>query len=877
MGGARSGQARAVGASPERLHGRSPLLTAGLVALTSARPLVVLGAPGSGRTAVLRSVAARWEDTGGRARHLAGREVVAGVPLAPAAPLVAEAGLVDCAPIEVFTRLPVWVAEQQLLIVLDDVDVADRATAVLATQLVRAGVCVALSAQSDAAIPHGLQDALLGAGGELLTLDPLNIDEIAALAADHLGDELSVQSLARTVVASGGLPERVLELVEAGRDGAVSSDAGIQLSARVLTDVLRTRVESLLTPLAPEPRATAELVSAAGTFPERYADMAAADQSVVAGLLVRSVARSGEVLLSPADEVVRAAVLESMGSHRARTARGRARDLLRDVDPNAPEALARRALLCVTDAVPVPSADLLASAIHLLALGRYEEARQLIEASSEVDTAEYFLLRGRARAATGAPDAAAEDLGAAAARAGADLLPEIGHELGVLHAVRRGDAARAVREVSALADRLDTDRAQRLHADLVKWRLMSGEPAGVPTTPESAATSEAREQVELVGVAMIEAMIASMDGPVEQAREVVDHALGVVRTASVTPPHAEELLTLSHYLTTGFEGRLDEAHVLAMSLRDEALLHQRPAVGLWEFAAAELGMQAGNLFHSRALARRAVRHLAWQDFTGVLESARALTAVLEARCGDPAEALRIQRQLPPHAAQDVKVDLHLARLAVTLNPDAERVRALARVGHRAMAESHSHFGLLAVDEALILTPDPLERRTHVELLESNADRSPFFLALAVRGRAFHERDVRALEVAADDLLAVGCRGRALHSFQTAATWHLARGAREAARRLQERASTLTASGVHAWPTAPQPSELSARELEIARLAMGRARSREIAETLQLSVRTVDNHLSKIFRKLGVSSRGELAEALADRPVAAVDRPTMPAE
>jgi len=45
------------------------------------------------------------------------------------------------------------------------------------------------------------------------------------------------------------------------------------------------------------------------------------------------------------------------------------------------------------------------------------------------------------------------------------------------------------------------------------------------------------------------------------------------------------------------------------------------------------------------------------------------------------------------------------------------------------------------------------------------------------------------------------------------------------------------------------------------LAAGGSTSREIADSLFLSVRTVDNHLQRVYTKLGVTGRNELADAL----------------
>jgi DNA-binding CsgD family transcriptional regulator len=79
------------------------------------------------------------------------------------------------------------------------------------------------------------------------------------------------------------------------------------------------------------------------------------------------------------------------------------------------------------------------------------------------------------------------------------------------------------------------------------------------------------------------------------------------------------------------------------------------------------------------------------------------------------------------------------------------------------------------------------------------------------------------------------------------------------------APELERTGVHR--TAGR--ELSAAERRVADLAASGATNKEIAAALFMSVKTVEAHLSRIYRKLDVRSRTELASHVS--PTAATSR------
>ncbi|MCE0768534.1 helix-turn-helix transcriptional regulator, partial [Pseudonocardia kujensis] len=142
---------------------------------------------------------------------------------------------------------------------------------------------------------------------------------------------------------------------------------------------------------------------------------------------------------------------------------------------------------------------------------------------------------------------------------------------------------------------------------------------------------------------------------------------------------------------------------------------------------------------------------------------------------------------------------------------------------------------------------------------------PIALAYARHARALAAGDARALGEVADVFAGHGMLLLAAEVAAQAARLHELAG--------RKRASRLTATRARQWAgrcegaaTPPLASlgaagVLTSRESEIAALAAAGMTSKAIAAQLMVSVRTVDNVLHGIYRKLGVPGRRELGVAL----------------
>jgi DNA-binding CsgD family transcriptional regulator len=158
------------------------------------------------------------------------------------------------------------------------------------------------------------------------------------------------------------------------------------------------------------------------------------------------------------------------------------------------------------------------------------------------------------------------------------------------------------------------------------------------------------------------------------------------------------------------------------------------------------------------------------------------------------------------------------------------------------------------------------------VLAAEVPESPFIATLAAHAAALAASAASRLEAAGAAFEGFGASLLAAEAFlAAAAAYRLAGGAR-AASAMTRRASELAAvcgdvrtPGLSLTTSLGTANErLTRREREVAAMAAAGASSREIAERLVLSVRTVDNHLQNVYGKLGVTRRDELARVLSNQ-------------
>lgn len=332
-------------------------------------------------------------------------------------------------------------------------------------------------------------------------------------------------------------------------------------------------------------------------------------------------------------------------------------------------------------------------------------------------------------------------------------------------------------------------------------------------------------------------------------------ALAVEMRSSL--PLALDQLTHNRVLWLRFVD-LEQARRVAQESYERSL-REGGASGMWSGTLGWLAIQAGDLDAAIGLMERTESEIARFDPFQQLHIARSIRAFAHAVRGEHDTARAWLREAGSPEAMEPRSRVWSDRAhAWALTDDPEKAASVAaEAGERAEAATIMTWGAAALYHDAVRMD---HAHLSVEALARIASRTtaPIIGLMADHARAAVERDSKRLALLADAFLA---RGSPLFAAEV-----LAQAAQSAGATATERAR-MGARGAHlasACPDAATPllarlaSPLSDREWEVARLASSGAHSREIAARLVISVRTVDNHLAAVYRKLGVSGREELS-------------------
>jgi DNA-binding CsgD family transcriptional regulator len=259
---------------------------------------------------------------------------------------------------------------------------------------------------------------------------------------------------------------------------------------------------------------------------------------------------------------------------------------------------------------------------------------------------------------------------------------------------------------------------------------------------------------------------------------------------------------------------------------------------------------------------RELRHPAARWGFGALASAQALTGELDAAEATYAE---VDAEPPtPVRVFDPEIDRGRASIAAQRGERTRAREILVDAADR--AEAGGAFGIAAA--AL----HDLARLGETRLAASRLDAiAPHVDGDYMNARLEHVHalladDADRLDAVSDAFERIGALLLASEAASSAGAMHRHAAMRRKATGSAQRAAALLAECEGARPFGVEPEvpgvSLTRREREVAELAANNLTSREIAEKLFVSTRTVENHLQRAYEKLGVRGRRELRQALA---------------
>jgi DNA-binding CsgD family transcriptional regulator len=847
--------------------------------------LVFAGAAGVGKSRLVREIALRVDERGWSTSVVVGIRAAASIPFGAVAPLFSDL-VGEESPVEMLTRarraLTATKGEPPHLLIVDDAQRLDLATATLIHQVVAERICrTVATVRTGERAPDPIESLWTAGLVERHELAELSRVQTGELLAAALGGPVDGATRHRLWQASGGNVLYLREVVVgACADGSLTEEGGIWRlrGSACMPPRLVELVERRFDSLDSDARAALEVVA----FAERIdldqviklADIEALERLEDEGL-VEVVEEGGAPIIVLAHPLYGEAVRATMPQLQRRRVSGAVADAIEAAGMPRPGDVVRVATWRLDAGQPV-DANLLTTAAHrAYEANDYSLADRLAAAAREAGGGvRAGLVSAWSAMMTGRDKKAAERLAGLFAGLAAEAITDrervkVAETEAIvlgLHLGRERDALAVLDEI--LATVADPELVDPVRGSVAVVLSLSPRPVAaieaarpVLDRPGSSGFWRATYATSLAMAVcgrLEEAVAVGLRGHEAHARLAVP-----VRWPPEVQFHGPVLAFLG-------AGRADEASALVAKGYDAAIAARDP-VGQAIFAvfAGSVAVHrgwltaAGHHFREAATVSREIND------TAVLRWALGGAALAAGMRSDRAESTTIVTELdtlepPPRWLLELDlVERGRAWASAANGATKHAITVLRNAAERAAANNQYVVEALLRHDLVRLGKARAEQPRLAKL--ANQMDGELVSALAEHAAALVTGVAAPLEAAAHRLADLGAALLAYEAASDAATAWQNEGYRRRAAACEELASRYAtecdgarspAARIEAGLTA-----LTVREQDIAALAGDGLTSREIADKLDLSRRTVENHLQAVYDKLGVSSRRDLAAAL----------------
>jgi DNA-binding CsgD family transcriptional regulator len=343
-----------------------------------------------------------------------------------------------------------------------------------------------------------------------------------------------------------------------------------------------------------------------------------------------------------------------------------------------------------------------------------------------------------------------------------------------------------------------------------------------------------------------------------------------VATRSFDAPHMRFNIADAHVSALLLAGRIADAVDVAERVRRQAADLPGAAQLLGAAVAAQAALGAGRLYSAGALLEQAAVGLSATHASGWGYRYHVPRVTLLAMCGSTMEAAAalaaLNKLRRPFRLLDYELSLARAWVVAGQGAVSEAIAVLLSAAQRAAAK-----GQFAAEVMCLQTATQFGDRSGAPRLREleGIVEGPRVGVAARFAEALRDGDAAQLASVSEEFERLGDLVAAVDAAAHAALAYRRQGLRGSALGCSTRAVAVAehcGASTSALRQAGEALPLTDREREIVMLIGEGLSSREIAERLTLSVRTVESHVYRAMLKTGTTSRDELA-ALLPRPIA----------